>query len=104
MTSSIPDNILEIYKKLQNANFEVYFVGGCVRNIILKKDAKDWDLTTNAAPEDILKIFPNGFYDNKFGTVGIPLEKNGVVEITTYRTETEYKDSRHPENVTWGKK
>lgn len=103
MTRSIPDNILEIYKKLQNANFEIYFVGGCVRNIILKKEAKDWDLTTNATPEDILKIFPNGFYDNKFGTVGIPLEKNGVVEITTYRTETEYKDSRHPESVAWGK-
>jgi len=103
MTRSIPDNILEIYKKLQNASFEIYFVGGCVRNIILKKEVKDWDLTTNATPEDILKIFPNGFYDNKFGTVGIPLEKNGVVEITTYRTETEYKDSRHPENVAWGK-
>jgi putative nucleotidyltransferase with HDIG domain len=104
MTRNIPDNILEIYKKLQNANFEIYFVGGCVRNIILKREIKDWDLTTNAAPEDILKIFPNGFYDNKFGTVGIPLEdKKHVVEITTFRTETEYKDSRHPESVTWGK-
>ena len=103
MTRSIPDNVLEIYKKFQNENFEIYFVGGCVRNIILKKAIKDWDLTTNATPEDILKIFPNGFYDNKFGTVGIPLEKNGVVEVTTYRTEAEYKDSRHPENVAWGK-
>ena len=104
MTRSIPENILEIYKKLQNANFEIYFVGGCVRNIILKKDVKDWDLTTNATPENILKIFPNGFYDNKFGTVGIPLEdKKEIVEITTFRTETEYRDNRHPENVVWGK-
>jgi len=104
MTRSIPDNILEIYKKLQNANFEVYFVGGCVRNIILKKEVKDWDLTTNSTPEDILKIFPNGFYDNKFGTVGIPLEEDKqIVEVTTFRTETEYKDSRHPESVAWGK-
>jgi len=111
MTKNIPDNILEIYKKLQNANFEVYFVGGCVRNIILKKEVKDWDFTTNARPEEILKIFPNGFYDNKFGTVGIPFEDKKqahpptkqVVEITTFRTETEYKDNRHPESVTWGK-
>ncbi|MCL5434931.1 MAG: CCA tRNA nucleotidyltransferase [Patescibacteria group bacterium] len=103
MTSRIPDNILEIYKKLHNAGFEAFFVGGCVRDIILKKQVKDWDLTTNAAPENILKIFPDGFYDNKFGTVGIPLEAKGVVEITTYRTEGEYKDKRHPENVSWGK-
>lgn len=104
MTRNIPDNILEIYKKLQDADFEIYFVGGCVRNIILKKDVKDWDLTTNAMPENILKIFPNGFYDNKFGTVGIPLEnEKQVVEITTFRTETKYKDNRHPESVAWGK-
>jgi putative nucleotidyltransferase with HDIG domain len=104
MTRSIPGNILETYKKLQDANFAVYFVGGCVRNIILKKEIKDWDLTTNATPENLLELFPDGFYDNKFGTVGIPLEdKKQVVEITTFRTETEYKDSRHPESVAWGK-
>ncbi|MCL6096417.1 MAG: CCA tRNA nucleotidyltransferase [Patescibacteria group bacterium] len=110
MTRSIPDNILKVYKKLHNASFEAYFVGGCVRSIILKKDVKDWDLAANAAPEDILKLFPDGFYDNKFGTVGIPLaDKRSlpagrqVVEITTYRTEGEYKDSRHPESVKWGK-
>jgi len=69
MTSRIPDNILEVYKKLLGANFEVFFVGGCVRNIILEKDIKDWDLTTNATPQEILKIFPSGFYDNQYGTV-----------------------------------
>ncbi len=104
MTSLIPDNILEVYKKLHNASFAVYFVGGCVRSIILKKDVKDWDLATNATPEDILKLFPDGFYDNKFGTVGIPLEeKKQVVEVTTFRTEGEYEDKRHPEKVLWGK-
>lgn len=104
MTSRIPDNILEVYKKLLGANFEVFFVGGCVRNIILEKDIKDWDLTTNATPQEILKIFPSGFYDNQFGTVGIPLEeKKPVVEITTFRKEAEYKDNRHPEKITWGK-
>jgi tRNA nucleotidyltransferase/poly(A) polymerase len=98
---NIPQEILEIYEKL-STKFEVYFVGGCVRNAILKRPVKDWDLTTDATPEQILKVFPNGFYDNKFGTVGIPV-KNGVAEVTTFRTEGEYKDSRHPEKVEWGK-
>ena len=103
MTGSIPDNILEVYKKLVDSNFEAYFVGGGVRNLLLKKPVKDWDLTTNAKPEEVLQIFPNGFYDNQFGTVGVPLRESGVVEITTYRTEGEYEDKRHPETVSWGK-
>ena len=106
MQKQIPERILEVYKKVEKAGYEIYFVGGCVRNLLLKKTVKDWDLTTNATPQDLLKIFPNGFYDNKFGTVGIPLqekEKKEVVEITTYRTEGEYKDKRHPESVSWGK-
>jgi tRNA nucleotidyltransferase/poly(A) polymerase len=63
-------------------------------------------MTTNATPEQILKIFPDGFYDNNFGTVGIPVEINNekkVVEVTTFRTETGYADKRHPEKVAWGK-
>lgn len=105
MIASIPPKILDIYKALSK-NFEVYFVGGSVRNLLLKKEIKDWDLTTNATPDEILKIFKDGFYDNKFGTVGVPVEIDGikkVVEVTTYRTETEYKDKRHPGSVSWGK-
>ena len=103
MQNKIPEKILEVYRKIEKAGYEVYFVGGCVRNLFLEKQVKDWDLTTNATPADIQKIFPNGFYDNKYGTVGVPLEDKEVVEITTYRTEGEYKDTRHPESVSWGK-
>jgi putative nucleotidyltransferase with HDIG domain len=104
MTDSIPQSVLNIYNKLQTNGFEAYFVGGCVRNIILKRKVKDWDFTTNATPEEMLKIFPDGFYDNKFGTVGVPIEnEKQVIEITTFRTEKEYGDNRHPKNVTWGK-
>ena len=106
MQDVIPEKILEIYKKLEKAGFEVYFVGGSVRNMLLKRDIKDWDLTTNATPQEIQKIFPSGFYDNNFGTVGVPIKigkKEFVVEITTYRTEYGYKDRRHPEKVSWGK-
>src|SRR5680860_183494 len=105
MLSKIPKEIIEIYSKIKDSGFSVFFVGGCVRNLILKKDVKDWDLATIATPEDIIKLFPDTFYDNKFGTVGVPVEKpyKQVVEITTFRTEQGFKDFRHPTNVTWGK-
>lgn len=105
MTENIPEKILEIYEKVENAGYEAYFVGGGVRDILLGKNVKDWDMATNAVPEEILKIFPDAFYDNQFGTVGIPIEidkEKQIVEITTYRTERDYKDRRHPEKVEWG--
>ncbi len=109
---NIPDKILDIYRKFDNSGFEIYLVGGCVRNLLLKKDVKDWDMTTNATPKEMLKLFPKAFYDNQFGTVGIPLkntkireslEHPGVVEVTTYRTEHGYVDRRHPKKISWGK-
>lgn len=106
MTSVIPKSVLDIYRNLEEKGFEAYFVGGCVRNMLLKKTVKDWDLTTNATPKDLTKIFKESFYDNNFGTVGVPIkigDKNSVVEITTFRTEKGYKDKRHPEIVSWGK-
>src|SRR3989344_5704634 len=106
MIELIPSEVLKIYNKLISSQYEAYLVGGCVRNILLKKPVKDWDITTNAAPEQMLNIFPDGFYDNKFGTVGIPTTVNGkdqIVEVTTFRTEHGSKDRRHPEKVEWGK-
>lgn len=105
MIKNIPEEILETYKKFISAGFEAYLVGGCVRNLLLKKTVKDWDFTTNATPEQILKLFPDGFYDNKFGTVGIPVneEKNQIIEVTTFRTEHGYSDRRRPDVVKWGK-
>ena len=102
MIKQIPPEVLDIYKQVDNAGFKVYLVGGCVRNLLLKKPVKDWDMTTNATPEDLLKIFTNGFYDNKFGTVGIPIDKK-IVEITTFRTEKGHSDKRRPDKVEWGK-
>lgn len=106
MASQIPKEVLSIYKKLAAAGYEVFFVGGCTRSMLLKSAVKDWDLTTNATPDDIVKIFPNSFYDNKFGTVGVSFEINGekkIAEITTFRTEEGYLDKRHPTKVSWGK-
>ncbi|HSX40418.1 MAG TPA: HD domain-containing protein [Candidatus Saccharimonadales bacterium] len=106
MPGAIPAYVEKVYQTLQEAGFEVYLVGGCVRDLLLKRKTKDWDLTTDATPQEILKLFSNGFYDNDFGTVGIPIEDDqtkSVVEVTTFRSESEYKDKRHPESVTWGK-
>ncbi len=94
--------ILEILKKVEDSGFEIAIVGGAVRDFLAGGDVKDWDLTTNAKPEEILKMFPKGFYNNRFGTVGVPMG-DGVVEVTTYRSEARYSDSRHPDEVTWGK-
>ncbi len=106
MTNNIPNEIISIYQKITDAKFEIYLVGGSVRNLLMKKAVKDWDFTTNATPEEILKVFPDGFYDNQFGTVGVPIEINNekhVAEITTFRTETTYSDKRRPDKVEWGK-
>jgi len=110
---NIPQEILKVYKKFRDAGLEVYFVGGCVRNLLLQKEVKDWDLTTSATPEKILELFPDAFYDNKFGTVGIPISYSSnqditiahphVVEATTFRTEHGYSDKRRPDAVKWGK-
>ena len=66
-----------------------------------------WDYTTNAKPEEILKVFPDSFYDNQFGTVGIKQRKGedveDIYEVTTYRSEKGYTDHRHPDNIQWGK-
>lgn len=99
----IPEEVSDIYKNFKDKKFEIYLVGGCVRGLLSKRKVEDWDFTTSATPEQILKLFPNGFYDNKFGTVGVPLREGKVVEITTYRTEYGYSDRRHPEKIKWGK-
>ncbi len=99
----IPQEVKEIIKQLQK-HYEAYLVGGCVRDLILKKKPHDWDVTTNAKPEEIIAVFKNrAFLDNQFGTVTV-LTKNEdpslkEIEITPYRIEGEYKDQRHPSSV-----
>ncbi len=146
---------LFIIQQLQNAGFEGYIVGGAVRDNLINAQSNylvttaDYDLTTNATPEEIQQLFPEHFYENKFGTVGIAKthlqemmgikidsednsekEKNKVIdlnnvgklheslklnptthkkikeevyEVTTFRTDGEYKNYRKPDSVTWGK-
>jgi len=124
----IPEEVKNILNKLQEAGFEAYAVGGCARDLLLNKKPKDWDVATNALPEQVQAIFPDSFYENKFGTVSVkvisdngltpptpllewgrnpknpPYAKGGdggfkFVEVTTYRVDAKYTDKRHPDAV-----
>jgi len=95
----IPKKIKDVLKKLEKNDFQAFLVGGCVRDLLTDKEPKDWDMTTNATPEEIVKIFPDSYIDNKFGTVTVLNE----IEITPFRTEAKYTDKRHPDKVEWAK-
>src|SRR3989338_3701442 len=101
--TKIPKEIVEVIKKLRENNFEAFLVGGCVRDFLRGEKPKDWDITTNAKPEEIQKIFPDSFYENDFGTVGVKTgsddETLKVVEVTPFRLEAKYSDKRHPDKI-----
>jgi poly(A) polymerase/tRNA nucleotidyltransferase (CCA-adding enzyme) len=102
--NNVPQAVSQITKTLKNANFEAFLVGGCVRDMILGKKPKDWDITTNATPEQIIPLFNKTFYENSYGTVGIVNEDVTdetvrTVEVTPYRIESTYSDMRHPDSV-----
>lgn len=101
---NIPKEVSHVTEVLENAGFEAYIVGGCVRDLLIGKNPKDWDITTNAKPEKIEELFENTFYNNDYGTVGVVNEKTEdqtlkVVEVTPYRLESEYSDARRPDSV-----
>ena len=104
---SIPDEIAKIAETLENKGFESYLVGGCVRDLLLGKKPKDWDITTNAAPEKIQEVFKDSFYENEYGTVGVVTSNTNdetlkVVEVTPYRREGAYSDKRRPDTIAFG--
>ena len=107
-SEKIPPEVLRVSEKLAQGGFEAYVVGGCVRDLLLKRAPKDWDIATNATPEQVQGLFENTFYTNEFGTVGVVNEEVSdpslkVIEVTPYRTEGEYTDARRPESVAWAK-
>lgn len=97
----LPEKVNMIIHTIQAAGFEAYAVGGCVRDSILGRLPDDWDITTSAKPEDIKKIFKRTIDTGiEHGTVTVMLDKEGF-EVTTYRIDGEYEDSRHPKEVTF---
>ncbi len=104
--AQIPDVVHETSEVLERAGFEAYLVGGCVRDLLRNKEPKDWDLTTNAHPEEIKALFPEHYANNDYGTIGVKTDHEdprlSVIEVTPYRTESGYSDLRRPDTVTFG--
>ncbi|MFA5932123.1 MAG: HD domain-containing protein [Candidatus Paceibacterota bacterium] len=132
LIAKIPKEVSHVTDTLEKYGFEVYLVGGCVRDLLMGKEPKDWDITTNAKPEQIIPLFKKTVYENTFGTVGVVLpfnkgewpkvegvvshvtdpssilplagEENMIIEVTPYRIEAKYSDFRHPDEVKFSDK
>ncbi len=103
MTITLPSHVAYALQQLNNNGHEAYVVGGCVRDTLMGCEPNDWDITTNALPEEIIEVFavhrviPTGI---QHGTVTVLVE-NKPLEITTYRVDGEYSDNRHPDSVSF---
>ena len=130
LIQKIPKEVSHVTDTLEEAGFEVYLVGGCVRDLLMGREPKDWDVTTNAKPEQIIGLFEKTVYENTFGTVGVVLAldkgewpkaegvvthetlnqdvsratENMIIEVTPYRIEAKYSDFRHPDEVKFSDK
>ncbi len=102
---TIPKEVKKIISDLEKAGYQAYIVGGCVRDFLRDVDPADWDVTTNATPEEIQKVFKDSFYENKFLTVTVRTKSSKIpeVEVTTYRLEAKYSDKRHPDEIRFAK-
>ncbi|MEK7585630.1 MAG: CCA tRNA nucleotidyltransferase [Patescibacteria group bacterium] len=121
----IPSYVTHVTETLEKGGFEAFLVGGCVRDLIMEKEPKDWDITTNATPEQIIPLFEKTVYENTYGTVGVCIptvsgETNrdvthetclpnrqaqyDIIEVTPYRIEAKYSDNRHPDKVKFSDK
>lgn len=101
ITITIPAAVKLTLNTLYANNFEAYIVGGCVRDCIMGETPKDWDVTTNATPDEVKRLFKKTFdVGARFGTVTV-MQGKEPIEVTTYRCESGYSDGRHPDNVTF---
>ena len=101
LTIKVPEEVRSIMERLTEAGYEAYCVGGCVRDSLLGRAPEDWDITTSALPEQVKSLFSNTVDTGiQHGTVMIVRKGTGY-EVTTYRIDGEYKDGRHPEQVTF---
>lgn len=101
MKLSIPEHVKQIIETLENAGFEAYAVGGCVRDSLLDREPNDWDVTTSASPEQVKGCFRRTVDTGlAHGTVTVLLGGESF-EVTTYRVDGVYEDCRHPKEVTF---
>lgn len=104
MKIQLPEKVNTIIQTLQEHGYEAYAVGGCVRDSLLGREPGDWDITTSASPEETKKLFARTVDTGiEHGTVTVLLGKEGF-EVTTYRIDGKYEDSRHPTEVIFTRK
>ena len=99
--AAIPRDVADLLRALRTAGFGAYVVGGAVRDVIAGRVPADWDLATEATPDQLRALFPHATYENRFGTVGVPTDQGVVREITTFRADSGSSDSRRPDEVTF---
>lgn len=101
MKIQLPEKVRQILTTLQENGYEAYAVGGCVRDSILGREPGDWDITTSAFPLQTKELFERTFDTGiEHGTITVLLDGEGF-EVTTYRIDGKYEDSRHPKEVTF---
>jgi len=97
----VPEQVLDLLRTLWSGGHSAYVVGGSLRDALLGRVAKDWDLASDALPEQTVELLPGAVYENRFGTVAV--RRNGeTYEITTFRSDHEYADFRRPHRVEFG--
>ena len=109
LISKIPKEVSHVTDTLESAGFDAYLVGGCVRDLLMRREPKDWDVTTNAKPDQIIGLFEKTVYENEFGTVmviqeDVSHETLRQIEVTPYRIEAKYSDFRHPDEIKFSDK
>ncbi len=97
----------QIIRTLRDQGFQAYLVGGCVRDFLLQREPLDWDVATDATPDDVMRIFPETYaVGAQFGVVLVPYEEKGnkgTIEVATFRSDGAYSDGRHPDEVRFAK-
>src|SRR5258705_8875779 len=114
----LKDVAISIVRSLQEAGYQAYFVGGCVRDVILGREPADYDVATDATPDQVMRIFPETYaVGAQFGVVLVPISgesanepatappssKVNTVEVATFRSDVGYSDGRHPDEVRYSK-
>ena len=100
LRAAVPEDVAQLMGQLHAAGFAAYVVGGAVRDIAAGHTPADWDLATDATPDQLRSAFPDAQYENRFGTVGIPTAA-GVREVTTFRADGPSSDARRPDAITF---
>lgn len=98
----LPEKVNQFMEVFRKHRYQIYVVGGPVRDLVLGNEIKNWDFATDASPETIQKLFPESFYHNTYGTVTVMIDEMPF-EVTPFRKEGDYSDNRHPDIIEWAK-